>query len=947
MDRRHIPIQEESQHCLGCCVQLNPYPLSCHRFSNHNDVAYWPQNHNRKPKRFIRVSRKKDPTIPVLENGINILASTSPSLGVDFDTDVNSESFDEKSSTASHVACLSAALALPEKSKLNTNSKSAQKVAAKFTTLLAENRICKATGECCNRRDINCFDVTTCDEPFCSSLLNSWNQRQTDRGTHLVRKTSPLKTTCYKCEAKKQIDEKQHLQKRRKQKLSKDILENRKLDKEADHKGQASRKLELNQLEEPSRNSNKISFSWLNIFRGSKKKQVDFGEPRLDSFHPIKDNEDNNNNNKELGKELETKSQIKREEESSKVDSKGPVMSTSGQIKFSNSEFPNNSNMSKGEISGEIKRTSNEKYSEENEPNPDQMSWNYIARRYGQLPSSRRSVDINLDSDSNRDQNDAKQRESESEKARRRFRRRFRQSCLCNLIMVILNSLFPILRSFDNYSLPGDLLSDFWAGITVAIIHIPQGMAYGLLAGVDPIYGLYVSLIPVVIMSLMSRSHHVSYGTFAIISMMIFGASERAKAKMIQHFSNTIVQTKDSSLQIIKTQAFSDGSIPMDSQGNPLVSNRIIQNLLESNQPDSQSNLHLESNSDINVDLSANPITFTMPSNIEILTSICILVGLIQVVMSIMRLGMLSLVISDQLVSSFTTGSAIHVVTSQIGSLFDLNVPRVPEGLFRVCRTWYVIVLQLIQGFNRYTALLSVIGMTFLLIMKEVVEPRLKRRYKSLKCLPSELILMSSLGFASWYWQFSSSYDISIVGHIPTGLPPVKAPRTDLFTFILDDCIAIALVSYTMNLSLVQMYAKRFKYRIDPNHELLALGASNVIASFFSCFPCASSISRSAIQSNLGPKSPLTALFSCAIVMSMVCYFAPILYDLPRSTLSCIIVVALIGVLGMLKDFIENWRRSKLDAIAWLATFVAVLAFGVTYGLVIGIISSLFMVFFR
>lgn len=253
------------------------------------------------------------------------------------------------------------------------------------------------------------------------------------------------------------------------------------------------------------------------------------------------------------------------------------------------------------------------------------------------------------------------------------------------------------------------------------------------------------------------------------------------------------------------------------------------------------------------------------------------------------------------------------------------------------------------NNFNIYTAILSLVSIAFLLSVKEILEPCLRARYTSgvVKCLPSELILMSCIVFSSWYWQFNDTYNIRIVGHIPTGLPAPKLPPVELIPYALQDAVTIALISFAMNLSLAQVYAKRFRYKMDSNQELFALGSSNLIGSFFSCFPCASSLSRSALQSNLNVRSPLAPIFSCAIVFSMIAYFAPILHDLPKSTLSCIIIIALKGVLMQCRDLSETWRLSKLDASTWLITFWAVIAFGVTYGLVIGIISSLLTIFVR
>lgn len=573
------------------------------------------------------------------------------------------------------------------------------------------------------------------------------------------------------------------------------------------------------------------------------------------------------------------------------------------------------------------------------------LDWRNVARRYSDMPRQHRG----------------------------RFWWSMRQSCLCHLVFSTLNTLFPILTSFDKYSLPNDLITDLLAGFTLAVMHIPQGMAYGMLSGVEPIYGLYVSFVPVIVMALMSKSYHVSYGTFAVISMLLVNCIESTKLVLTQQHqqaaaalaSGVAVAAKNAS-QLLSSSISSEISeliltnnhqasdpnkqmlrnllIPQSSTSTATLDARMFQ--YDSNSTSSQPDKQLGQSLTMLVAGEAG-VEFVLPSSIEILTCVCLVTGIIQILLGLARLGILSLMFSDQLVSGFTTASAINVVTSQLASLFDLKHPTVPEGLFKIFRVWYAFGCSLTEGFNQYTALLSLFSFIFLLLIKELVEPLLKRRFKSLTCLPSELALMTILITASWYWQFESVYGIHIVGHVPTGLPSPTIPRLDLAPLIIEDAFTIALVSFAMNFSLASVYARRFKYKLDPNQEMIAVGTSNLVGSFFTCFPCASSLSRSAIQSSLNVKSQICSLFSCSIVLLIVCYFAPILHDLPKAALSCIIIVALKGILVQIKDFYLNWRLSKLDALVWLTTFLSVFIFGITYGLVVGIIASLFMIFFR
>jgi hypothetical protein len=124
-------------------------------------------------------------------------------------------------------------------------------------------------------------------------------------------------------------------------------------------------------------------------------------------------------------------------------------------------------------------------------------------------------------------------------------------NCLMNFILDRL----PILRWIQAYHLRENILKDFIAGVTIGVVHIPQGMAYSLVAGLPAVYGLYVSLFPVFIYAILGTSHHLSTGTFAITSIMTFSAISKLEGKYypsipelkINHQNTSIVYNYQSS----------------------------------------------------------------------------------------------------------------------------------------------------------------------------------------------------------------------------------------------------------------------------------------------------------------------------------------------------------------------------------------------------------------
>lgn len=172
------------------------------------------------------------------------------------------------------------------------------------------------------------------------------------------------------------------------------------------------------------------------------------------------------------------------------------------------------------------------------------------------------------------------------------------------------------------------------------------------------------------------------------------------------------------------------------------------------------------------------------------------------------------------------------------------------------------------------------------------------------------------------------------------------------------------------------IFAQRLNYEIDFNQELLAMGASNMFGSFFSCLPLSASLSRSAIQQSTGGRTQIASIVSCGLLTFVLLWIGPFFELLPRvrdisiifqmhfflsrdffnvqpkffnlqCVLASIIVVALKGMLMQVKQFFEFWKISRLDAAVWLVTFLAVVIFAIDIGLLVGIVLSLACIFIR
>ncbi|XP_018335146.1 solute carrier family 26 member 6-like [Agrilus planipennis] len=449
------------------------------------------------------------------------------------------------------------------------------------------------------------------------------------------------------------------------------------------------------------------------------------------------------------------------------------------------------------------------------------------------------------------------------------------QNCKsCNPIKVLLN-IVPAIRWLSKYHLKTDLTGDLVAGFTVAIMNIPQGMAYALLGNVPPICGLYMGFFPVLIYFLMGTSRHNSTGSFAVVCLMA--------GKVVLKNSDPFYFTESPS-----------------------------GNLTEAVIP-------------------------TGYSPVQVAASVSFLVGFIQIIMYAFRLGILSVLLSDTLVSGFTTAAAIQVFTSQLKDILGVEIPKI-TGYFEIIYT-FIYIFQAITSVNFVVLLISVVTIVVLMCNNEILKPKISK-YCSFP-VPVELIAVVVGTLLSKYLSFSSKYHVQIIGEIPTGIPAPSLPKFSVLSDVFMDSLMIAIVSYALTLSMGLIFAQKLNYEIDANQELLALGTGNIFGSFFSCLPYSASISRSVIQETIGGKTQLASLVSCMIMFFVLMWLGPAFEYLPKAVLAALTIVAVKGMLMNVKDFFKFLKLSKADAAVWLCTFLSVIIIGVDVGLLTGICLSL------
>ncbi|CAL8257182.1 unnamed protein product [Arctogadus glacialis] len=466
-----------------------------------------------------------------------------------------------------------------------------------------------------------------------------------------------------------------------------------------------------------------------------------------------------------------------------------------------------------------------------------------------------------------------------------RLTERLKDSLRCTVPKLkqrIVHSL-PVLYWLPRYSIWEYGMPDLISGISVGIMHLPQGMAYSLLASLPPVFGLYTSLYPALVYFFFGTSRHISIGTFAVLSIMVGGVTERL--------------APDSNFLIANGTNLTAGQV--DVQARDLY-------------------------------------------RVQVAAATTVLGGLIQVVLGLVRFGFVGTYLSEPLVRAYTTAAAAHAVVAQLKYIFGVSPKRFSGPLSLVYTL--VDVCSLLTKTHLPTLVVSAVSMTFLISAKELnsfLSPKLPVP------IPVELITIVAATLISSYTQLSSNLTISVVGEIPSGLSPPSLPNVHVFGEVVGDAFALAIVGYAISISLGKTFALKHGYKVDSNQELVALGLSNAVGGFFQCYSVCSSMSRSLIQESTGGKTQMAGIVSAVIVLVTILKLGPLFQELPKAVLAAIVFVNLKGMFKQYSDIPQLWRSNKIDLAVWLVTWVATLLFNLDLGLAASIVFALLTVIFR
>ncbi|XP_032109782.1 sulfate anion transporter 1 isoform X2 [Sapajus apella] len=471
---------------------------------------------------------------------------------------------------------------------------------------------------------------------------------------------------------------------------------------------------------------------------------------------------------------------------------------------------------------------------------------------------------------------------------REMLKARLWRSCSCSVpcAWALVQDLLPATRWLCQYRPREYLAGDVMSGLVIGIILVPQGIAYSLLAGLQPIYSLYTSFFANLIYFLMGTSQHVSVGIFSLLCLMVG-------------------QVVDRELQLAGFDPSQDGLWP---GANGSILNGSAATL------------------DCGRDCYA----------IRVATALTLMTGLYQVLMGVLRLGFVSTYLSQPLLDGFAMGASVTILTSQLKHLLGVRIPR-HQGLGMVVRTWLSLLRSAGQA-NVCDVVTSTVCLVVLLAAKELSD-RYRRHLRV--PLPTELLVIVVATLVSHFGQLHKRFGSSVAGDIPTGFMAPQVPEPRLMQRVALDAMALALVGAAFSISLAEMFGRSHGYSVRANQELLAVGCCNVLPAFLHCFATSAALAKSLVKTATGCRTQLSGVVSSAVVLLVLLALAPLFHDLQRSVLACIIVVSLRGALRKVWDLPRLWRMSPADALVWAGTAATCVLVSTETGLLAGVILSL------
>jgi high affinity sulfate transporter 1 len=399
---------------------------------------------------------------------------------------------------------------------------------------------------------------------------------------------------------------------------------------------------------------------------------------------------------------------------------------------------------------------------------------------------------------------------------------------------------------------PAWLRYDLVAGVVLAAILVPQGMAYAELAGLPAVTGLYTTVACL-----------VGYAVFGPSRVLVLGPDSSVSPMILAAITPLVV---------------------VDDPG----------------------------------------------TAIALAGMLALFVGVIEIALGLGRLGFVADLLSSEVQVGYLNGLAITIIVGQLPKLFGFSTDG--DGFFDDVRAF-------VEGLDATHGTTLVLGLAVLATL--LVVPRITR------VVPAVLVAVVGATVVSALLDLSA-HGVDTVGSLPQGIPTPSLPWTslqDLGALALG-ALGITLVSLTDTIATASSFAARRGEPVDPDQEMVGMGAANLAAGVLQGFPVSTSGSRTAVAEQSGARSQLAGVVGAAVVAVMLIFLNDVLSDLPQTALAAVVIAAALSLLD-LPALVRYWRVRRSALVLSLTASAGVIVFGVLQGILVAIALAVALFFRR
>jgi len=319
------------------------------------------------------------------------------------------------------------------------------------------------------------------------------------------------------------------------------------------------------------------------------------------------------------------------------------------------------------------------------------------------------------------------------------------------------------------------------------------------------------------------------------------------------------------------------------------------------------------------------------PASYVVLSSgLALAVGAILIVAGAARLGFLSQFLAASVVTGFVIGLAVTITIGQLPAL--LGLPPVSGTIAQKV----VAMVQELPDLDRYTAVLGV-GSVIVIVLLRRLAPR----------IPGALVVLLAGIVLSTAFDLPAK-GVAVVGDVATGIPLPGIPRIplgDVF-FLLTGAFGIVFLALAESIGAARSFATRHGYAIDPDQELIALGASNLASGLFGGFAVDASLSQSATGESAGNRTQAASLITAGLILATAIVLAPLFHNLPTAVLAAIVISSVLGLVNIaeLRRYLA-WKRT--DFLLAMTALAGVVFTTALVGMAIAVALSLLAILYQ